>query len=82
MSFKVTTYKKATQEAFSKAENVALIGMGEHMTDALSSNTHRQSGLLRNSYNYRTPSKQGPFGDEPMINPVNHQNQQSELQAF
>jgi hypothetical protein len=65
MSVKVTVYDKQVMAAFAKAEEVALVAMGEHMTDALADNTHKVTGLLANSYNYRTPDKQGPFGNGP-----------------
>lgn len=68
MSVTVKVFKKEVAAAMKKAEDKALIAIGEHMQDALAGNTHRVTGLLANSYNYRTPEKQGPFGDGPLTN--------------
>lgn len=65
MSTKITIYTKQVKEAMAKASEVALLGIGEYMTDALAANTHRKTGRLSNSYNYRTEAKQGPFGNGP-----------------
>jgi hypothetical protein len=62
MSYK----KKLLHAKLAEAAEAARVAMGAHMVGALADNTHRQTGLLANSHNYRTPEQQGPFGNGPV----------------
>ena len=64
---KVKLYKTAVTAAFKKAEEKALIGIGELMQDSLYENTNKRTGLLSNSWNYKTKDNQSGFGTGPII---------------
>lgn len=63
MSIQVKVYSREVKSAMSKSAEAALRGVGEHLQSALADNTHKQTGLLANSYNYRTPEYESDFGN-------------------
>ena len=65
----VTVNKKAVTDIIEKGTEVTLLACGEFMQGALARNTHRQTGLLANSHNYRVGGYQSDFGNEPMVEP-------------
>lgn len=67
---KVKLYKTAVTAAFKKAEEKALIGIGELMQGGLAENTHKVTALLANSWNYKTPDSQSGFSNEKGSKPA------------
>lgn len=59
---KVTFYNQNVSEAFEKAIQASLRAIGEHGTDQLASDTHKVTGQLSNSWNYRTTDYTSFFG--------------------
>ena len=54
---------------FDDAHNAALQGIGLHLQDATSTNTHKQTGTLRNSWNCKTQKWWSGFGRQATIKP-------------
>lgn len=66
---KVTKKEYGIPGKIEKAIELSLIAIGEHLRDALADGTHKLSGLLANSYNYKTIKDTGAFGTDPMKEP-------------